>query len=814
MARWLGCNFLLLVLLLRISLAQEGNPAADGEASVAEPLMDSEGNPLPPPPPAPILGTSQSSVPPPSNPPDAYIDAAFVRGVQDALHAANKTSLSSDYDTTPTLARSQATTPWRNRDRLRVTRTKVLADDDAQLHESAQTLQLAGDPAEQELIIHLTRHGLFRRADQKFAEFVARPTGSSDDGNGLWRSWESRGTCPSELLIADPWGSVAWEAPSGHLRTYACSWVVRPGMYRHEGYFKLSRSPIALIFRTFSLAAPHEVMDIYDGAHLGAELLGRFTGAKLPDQISSTNPEIRLVLRADRGQNSTEAWAQLHEELSRGRLRAAQAVFISAARSRLVGFYRQPMRRIIRAMAIRLSSTEEHAWMRRKWFTGGEASFDLAYNTSLTSVLQDLTDWEKRSRHEEGKGDAPWDEVYSVRRYPNAVFEPDRNPFHEGIAKHVGPGRGLEVDINPEVQLNRYLGFLDERSSGFSLDFTTSADCLGVGITPSGEGVFPPLTVSSSPIKNFDYLPFPLHASSCQPMLLSGPQITRDRPFTVADSIMKLAQENQLRDCLRPGYCDYRIVDSTGAASNCTDACDVFMQCVQDQMANRSSWKVGRNQYNKSSAAAGRQECLSLPQAAACNNIQYPNVELGRYFSVEEPKNSICLDYKCMSCAVNIFETYVACADLCGQDLENPDPECIDCSFSFEDSYEDIDQLRDKLWFGYLSGAFGFHVCPECSLDEPGMMGGPEVPLSPGCRRCHYALDDFLNSDVFDCLDSADTSGRGTSRRCFAQTRGSYNYQQDFFGILQPGVVKADLILTLDGVALAEDELEYLYGGA
>ena len=45
---------------------------------------------------------------------------------------------------------------------------------------------------------------------------------------------------------------------------------------RQEGDFKLSRAPITLSFRTFSLAAPHEVLDVYDGAHKGARLLGRF----------------------------------------------------------------------------------------------------------------------------------------------------------------------------------------------------------------------------------------------------------------------------------------------------------------------------------------------------------------------------------------------------------------------------------------------------------------------------------------------------------------------------------------------------------
>merc|ERR1719399_1509891 len=121
----------------------------------------------------------------------------------------------------------------------------------------------------------MTRHGLYRRADAKFAEFVASPTGSDEDGYGLWRTWESHGSCPQELLIADPWGTISWEAPPGYPQARECSWVVRPGMYRHKGYFRLSRSPISLSFRTFALNAPFEVFDIYDGANADAPLLGR-----------------------------------------------------------------------------------------------------------------------------------------------------------------------------------------------------------------------------------------------------------------------------------------------------------------------------------------------------------------------------------------------------------------------------------------------------------------------------------------------------------------------------------------------------------
>jgi hypothetical protein len=758
-----------------------------------------------------------AAIPPPAPaaPTDAQLDATLASDVKRVLEVANASGMNkfTDYTTTPTLARSFETTPWRGRDQNRVSKGKVLLDDDTQLREGNGTLTMAGSMEEKAMAVHMTRHGLFRRSDSKFAEFITQPTGSGADGYGLWRTWESHGACPIELLIADPWGTLSWEASPGRLRTYQCSWVVRPGMYRHGGYFKLSRAPITLVFRTFSLAAPHEVLDVYDGAQAGAALLGRYTSQRLPDQITSTGSEVLVVLRADRELNATQYWTNMSLFLSQGKLRETQALFISAARSKLVGFYRQPMRRIIRALAVRLSANPQSSWMRRVWFAAGERpeyGFERDYNSSLSSVLQDLTDWSKRSRHEEGKEAVPWDSVLGARRYPAPMLEPDRNPFHPGTrAAAAGTGAPpLNVDIDEAVQLQRYLGFLEERPSGFSLDFTTSADCYGAGITPYGEGVFPPLTFSSDPIRNFEYLPFPLQTSSCQPMILSGSQVTRDRPYTVADTVMKTSQEEELKSCLQPGYCDYRVTGR--AAGNCTDSCDVLLTCVQEQMGNRSLWKIGPNLYNKSLAARGRETCTSLPEAASCVNVQYgsKNLLLNKNWKRDTPKNAICLDFGCLSCAITSFKTYTDCAIGCSANLENPDPQCIDCSYSFQDSYNEIDALRDRLWVGYLSGAFGYHICPECSVWEAGMMGGPEIPLTPGCRRCHYALEDVINADVFGCVDG----GIATSRRCFSTDRDSYNYDLDFFGVVKPG---ATVILTLDGTISEDaDDGGYNYDGA
>ena len=62
-----------------------------------------------------------------------------------------------------------------------MTGQKKLSDDDTQLHEGREKFVLAGNLSEKEAVMHLTRHGLYRRPDAKFAEFVAQPTGDGED---------------------------------------------------------------------------------------------------------------------------------------------------------------------------------------------------------------------------------------------------------------------------------------------------------------------------------------------------------------------------------------------------------------------------------------------------------------------------------------------------------------------------------------------------------------------------------------------------------------------------------------------------------
>ena len=428
-------------------------------------------------------------------------------------------------DGDPILARSNSTTAWLNRDKQRITQPRPASNNS---EVSNAGMGLMGNPTELESQAYLTRHGLYRRADAKFAEFVVSQTNSVGDGYGLWRLWESHSSCPQELLIMDPWGSISWEANTTRLQPIACSWVVRPGMYRHEGYMKVSRAPVTMVFRTFNLLADIEFLDVYDGAAQNATLIARFTGQRVPEQLTSSSPEVRLVLWAEVTSAVSRIWSNITSAILRDQLRAAQRHFIVAAQSGLRGFFGQDMHRVLKAMAVRLSGSSDAAWMRKKWFAD-RTSFDRFYASDLGALLEDLTTWDKRGRHQVGKETTPWSTVSGPRRYPAPVRAPERNPYYQSAS---GGEHQQAYPVSHDAQLQELLGLSERPLSGFSLDFVTIADCSGRGVSVYGQSAFPPLTLSGSPETNFAFLPFPLEVSSCQPLDLSGPQVTFDRPFT------------------------------------------------------------------------------------------------------------------------------------------------------------------------------------------------------------------------------------------------------------------------------------------
>ena len=498
-----------------------------GPLRVASPplggLGSSTSTPVTPPAPNALSGTSGADTS--GGPPPATPDAGLYQG-------GFRVVLLGDQNLSQTLLpRTTDTSTWLNRDQVRVTieplgnSSNVTPSANGTSVDGTVGMGLSGSLDELFAQAYLTRHGLYRRTDAKFAEFVTQQN-RLGDGYGLWRLWESYGPCPRELLITDPWGGIAWQARDARIQPIECSWVVRPGMYRNRGYMKVSQAPVTLMFRTFDLVTDVEVLEVYDGSSSNATLLGRFTGRRLPAQITSSTPEIRVVLRSNASFDARGIWANVTEAIADGSLRTAQRIFLQAQQNEVVGFVRQDMRRALRTVAVRLSGTPAHAWMRRRWFSATGSGFDREFDAELVAVLEDLNMWDKRSRQEEGKESIPWDTPIGSRRYPVAVEDPGRNPLYELVAS--------SGDTSRAAQLRSYDGTSPREPSGWSLDFITTADCGGRGIAPYGEAALPPLTLSGNPVTNFAFLPFPLEVSSCQPLALSGPQVTASRPYTCA----------------------------------------------------------------------------------------------------------------------------------------------------------------------------------------------------------------------------------------------------------------------------------------
>lgn len=423
------------------------------------------------------------------------------------------------YSNNPTLARTTETDPWLNRDKSRVS-TPVE-------HPITKRFATALAGSTQEILDQalLTRHGLYRRVDAKFAQFVPRTV--EQDGYGLWRNWESQGNCPPELLIRDPWGTISWEADYGaHVSSTECSWVVQPGMFRKDGYIRLSSAPVVLSFKTLSLLTNIEYLDVYDGAQTGARHIARYTGRKVPHQITSSGAELRIVYWVDLNRTATQGWEEIEAALTAANLVAAVRRFATMARFGVVGYYDQDARRALETMAARLSSKPHNRWMRRKWFRSA-GDFAQAYDAATATVGQDADLWQKRHRHEPGKEGMPWETALGPRKWPQAFIEPDQNSNYHVMES------GNKLDFTPTAEGV----WQHDEPSGFSMDFTTTADCRGAGLAAEGKaggpGYMPPLSITGH-YDNFKYLDFPLPASSCQLAEIDGPQTTSSRPFTYA----------------------------------------------------------------------------------------------------------------------------------------------------------------------------------------------------------------------------------------------------------------------------------------
>ena len=197
---------------------------------------------------------------------------------------------------------------------------------------------------------------------------------------------------------------------------------------------------MTLRFREFNLINEVEVLEVYDGAGMDAPFLARYTGISVPDDITASGREVRLVYRAELKQTAAEIWEAIRADLGAGHLQPAVNRFLTAARFRTTGFHGMDMRRLLRGLAAQMSVERGHKWMRSRWFGGNGEAFDRDFERSVMSLLQDARGWVKASRHEEGKEGVPWDDLMGPRRYPLPVNKPERNPLWTPSTAEDGEG--------------------------------------------------------------------------------------------------------------------------------------------------------------------------------------------------------------------------------------------------------------------------------------------------------------------------------------------------------------------------------------
>lgn len=260
------------------------------------------------------------------------------------------------------------------------------------------------------------------------------------------------------------------------------------------------------------------------------------------------------------------------------------------------------------------------------------------------------------------------------------------------------------------------------RLGGFLFNFTVEPDC--ASILPYGERSFPP-ELSAGRLRNFRANDFPVHYTPCQPITLDGVQITRDRPFTIAELIMQESMERSLLECLTPddsspcasvlvltggvppqaisplgGFLTARNLDG----GNCTVVCPELLECVHAAI----------DAGNLTSSA--RSQCLSTPNGQTCaarTKASFTPLP-GNVGYTRSGFKGICLNYDCLACVVELFELYFTCAVRCQVDSSNS--ECIDCSYTYDNSHAQLLLLRTRLWESYLLGALGEYALNDILL--------------------------------------------------------------------------------------------------
>lgn len=255
-------------------------------------------------------------------------------------------------------------------------------------------------------------------------------------------------------------------------------------------------------------------------------------------------------------------------------------------------------------------------------------------------------------------------------------------------------------------------------------------DC--TSILPYGEQHFPEESLSGE-LRNYRSLPYPLFLSRCAPAKATGAQTTRDRPFTIAELIMKSNAEEALVECLYPdNECStllrFRNVPSTAVSplggeltehglsgGNCSRLCPTFLECAHTALADVQN----RSQSTRHACIATQagQSCTArTPAVFAPQNYAYRFVTDHATIRANggwtrSGHAGICFEYECMPCVITQFQRYFDCAVQCS--LSPDSIQCTDCSYMYDDSYEDLMTLRERLWEGYYLGAFGDYIVPD-----------------------------------------------------------------------------------------------------
>ena len=396
-----------------------------------------------------------------------------------------------------------------------------------------------------------------------------------------------------------------------------------------------------------------------------------------------------------------------------------------------------------------------------------ESGFAALLDEALTVVANEDRRWAARGPHDEMNDQGEWAERYTPRRYPvysrkgapsivppGATLEghalymaqsfhgasmvvahgtPPQSAAAAGVGLGEGASFGSRASDAEQFGTARQLAETESREHdhaydytitglapdndtrvaptlpGFAFNFTVEADC--EQILAYGEGKFPAQVIQGKR-RNFQSVPFPLRLSSCQKALIDGPQKTRDRPFTIAELLMKLNAEAALGECLAPtGGCSTLvryssvattaispvtltpISDSNLDGGNCSLICPIFYECVNTALAD-SNTSAARRREHKAACLATRsgQQCAARTPDVFNENRSAAALEIKFSTGVKQwirsGRRGICNAYACLQCAVSQFRSYFNCAMHCARGMESFD--CVDCSYTYEESHSMI----------------------------------------------------------------------------------------------------------------------------